>query len=231
MNNNKEKILAEMEVKMKSNKPIPAWLIQSARLGVIGLCFFLLLSSILLVSLFILDIFEKSSVEDFLEQSIYNPLHLLFEYILLAFILVAVLVSIYRKFDWPLVKEKNKIFLFGALFSLLLGLGIAKLAENVFFVREGLDSLKDSYISNIPVRNTQRETAHATLEASNNVLGIVSKIKEENNQFFVSIIMKDGEKTYQMKESEVTEKIQVGERVALHLDVDQKTILKLKIIK
>lgn len=228
---NKDKILEKIEKNIKLRKPIPVWIVSSVRLGGIGFCVLLLLFSIMFIGIFVLDIFEKISIEEFVEQNIYDPSHFLFECVFIALILVAFFVFMYRKFDWPLVKEKNKIFAISIISVLILGFGIAKLAENVLFIRESLYTVKDTYVDNLPVRNTQKEATHAVLKASNNVLGTISALKEENGLVLITLKMKNNPETYSIKESSVTEKLRKGEKVAIHLDIDQKTILKIKIIK
>ncbi len=228
---NKEEILAKIEENIKVKKPIQAWVMSAMRLGVIGLSVLLFIFSTMFIGIFILDIFEKSSIEDFVEQSIYNPSYFLFEYILIAIVLTIFFVFMYRKFDWPLVKEKNKIFIIAILIVITLGFGMAKLAENVFFVRQSLHTVKDAYEENVPVRSAQSTSTHAVLKASNNILGVISSIKEENNNILITLKMKKLEEVYIIKESSMTEKLRVGEKVAIHLDTDLKTILKIKIIK
>jgi hypothetical protein len=109
------------------------------------------------------------------------------------------------------------------------GFGFAKLAENVFFIRENLHTMKDAYEDNAPIRNTQKMAVGAILKASNNILGTISSIKEDNE--IISIRLLNSDQIYYMKESYITEKLRVGEKVAIHLNTDQKTILKIKIIK
>ncbi len=229
--NSKERMLEKIEENIKLKRPIPSWIISSVRLGSMGFCILLLLFSIMFIGIFILDIFEKASIEEFVEQNIYNPSHFLFECVLIALILVAFFVFMYRKFDWPLVKEKNKIFTIAILFVFIFGFGIAKLAENVFFIRQSLHTVKDAYEDNAPVRSAQKIATNTVLEASNNILGIISSLKEEGENIVISIKIKNVENTYSIKESSITEKLRVGEKVAIHLDTDQKTILKIKIIK
>ena len=231
MDKNKAKILSQIQENIKSKKPIPLWIVSSVRVGVLGLCLIFLVFSIISVGIFIFDIFEKISIEQFFEQRIYNPSHYLFEYIILSLILVLTLVFFYRKFDWPMVKEKNKIFAVGMLFVIIFGFGTAELAEKVFFIRQGLRSVKEIYNNTIPIRNAQKTTVHKFLKASNNVVGRISSLKEEGEDMFIEIKINNTKETYNMKKTSVIEKLRVGEKVAIHFDTDQKTILKIKIIK
>lgn len=228
---NKEKILKKIDQNIKQKKPIPSWIISSARLGGMGFCVLLLLFSIMFVGIFILDIFEKLSIEQFVEQSIYNPSNLLFECIIAALVLIAFFVFMYRKFDWPMVKEKNKIFVIAILLVFIFGLALAKLSENVFFIRQGLYTVKDAYEENMPIRSAQKSATHAILKSTNDVLGTITSLKEEGDMLTIKIKMKNAQESYLMKETSIAEKLRVGEKVAIHLDTDQKTILKIKIIK
>ena len=231
MDKNKIKILSKIQENIKSKKPIPLWIVSVMRLGMMILCILLLAFSVILVGVFIYDIFEKISIEQFFEQNIYNSSHYLFEYILFAIILIISFVFFYRKFDWPLVKEKNKIFIIGLVLVIIFGFGIAKLAEKVFFVRQGLQSVKEVYTSNIPIRKTQKTATHTLLKVSNNIVGKILSIKENGDDVSIEIKVKNASEIYFTKKSLMIEKLRLGERVAIHFDIDQKTIIKIKVIK
>ena len=231
MDNNKIKILSKIQENIKSKKPISLWIVSVMRLGMMILCILLLVFSIILVGVFIYDIFEKISIEQFFEQNIYNSSHYLFEYILFVIILIITFVFFYRKFDWPLVKEKNKIFAIGLVLVITFGFGIAKLAEKVFFVRYGLQSVKEVYTNNVPIRKYQKSSTHILLQASNNVVGKILSMKEDGDNVSIEIKVRNSSETYSIKESSIVEKLRIGEKIAVHFDVDQKTILRIKVIK
>jgi hypothetical protein len=229
--NNKQKILNSIASRTRTEKPIGSFSMRLLRYGAITACVSLLAGAIILVGLFVFDIFEKTAIEQFLNQNIYSPMYFLFEYLVVALVLIVIFVYLYRKFDWPLVKEKNMIFIISILVSLFVGLGIASGAEHLFFLRKSLQTVKDTYVAHMPLRRAQIATTGAALQNAGSIIGTVSKIVENSEEISISITMKGVETTYVMKESSVTEKLRVGEKVAVQIDADQKTITKIKIIK
>ena len=216
----------------QAEKPIRSVFIRLARFGAMALCTALLVGAITLIGLFIFDIFEKTAIDQFINQNIYSsPAHFLFEYLVVAVILILLFVYLYRKFDWPLVKEKNIIFIIAILVSFFVGLGIASGAEHIFFLRRSLQTVKDTYVAHMPLRQAQIAKAGALLKNSGTIIGMISKITETDDEILILISMKGVEGTYTMKESSLTEKLRVGEKVAAQIDADQKTITKIKIIK
>lgn len=229
--NNKQKILNRIASRIGSEKPIDSLLIRSMRLGVIAACGTLLMVAIVLIGLFIFDLLEKNTVEGFFGQNIYTPANFLFEYLIFAVILILFFVYLYRRFDWPLVKQKNMIFGIGLATSVIIGIGVAYGAEHIFPLRHGLNTVKDAYVTTMPVRSAQIATTHTLLTSSNNVVGSISKMVENGEEITISLHVKNTEETYILKESEVTEKLRVGEKIAAHIDTDGKTITRLKIVK
>lgn len=229
--NNKQKILNKIASRIGNEKPIASLLVRSMRLGAIAACGALLLVSIILISLFIFDLLEKSTIEGFFEQNIYTPANFLFEYLVLAFLLILIFVYLYRSFDWPLVKQKNAIFGIGLATSVIVGIGVAYGAEHIFLLRHSLNTVKDAYVSTMPVRKAQIATTHTLLTSSNNVIGSISKIVENGEVITITLRVKNAEATYIVKESAVTEKLRVGEKIAGHIDADGKTLTRVTIVK
>jgi hypothetical protein len=228
---NKQKILNKIASRIRNEKPVRSLFIRSVHLGAIAACITLLGISIILVGLFFFDLAEKNAINGFLNQNIYTPANFLFEYLILALILILIFVYLYRTFDWPLVKERAAILSIGILTSVIVGCGIAYGAEHIFFIREGLYTVKDAYVTHAPMRKDQIATTHALLQSSNIVIGTVSKIVETNEETTVSLRRKNGDVLYVMQESVTAEKLRVGEKIAIHVDPDGKTITKLKILK
>ena len=231
MTNNKEKILNSIAAKTSKEKPIQMSVIIAFRLGVIALCIAVLGIAVFLIGLFTFDYFEKGAIEEFINQTIYTPSHFLYEYLIVALVFIVIFVYLYRKFDWPFAKEKNNIFLLSIIFSLVFGFAFASLAEHYVSLREGLETVKDTYVNHMPIRKAQRSATNAVLKASSAVIGTISKVSEDQEQIVITLTMKTGEQVYTGKESVVTEALRVGEKVVLRLDIDQKTITKLKVIK
>ncbi|MCX6756505.1 MAG: hypothetical protein NTX85_04145 [Candidatus Nomurabacteria bacterium] len=232
MNNNKQKILLKIKENIKDKKPIPSWVVRGTQIGVLSICATLILGAVFLIAMFIFDFFEKRSVENFLNQSVYGPQHFLYEYLVVAICLVFVFIFIYRKFDLPGVKDRNKIFALSVLVAVVLGLGMAELAENFFAIRNSMQSIKSTYVNNVPIRNSQRLKARSAIKSNSVYIGKLSQVNESTDVIDFSAVDKtDGIKTFKIDKKFLKEELRVGDKVMIKMSSDGGTIIKIKIIK
>ena len=232
MNNNKQKILLKIKENIKDKKPIPSWIVRGTQIGLLSICATLILGAVFLISMFIFDFFEKKSIENFLNQNVYGPQHFLYEYLVVAICLVFVFIFIYRKFDLPGVKERNKIFALSVLIAVVLGFGIAELAENFFAIRNGMQSIKSTYVNNMPIRKSQRLRARNTIKSNLIYVGKLSQVNESLGTVEFSVVDKtDGVKTFKIEKRFLKEDLRVGDKVIVKMSNDGSDIIKIKIIK
>ncbi len=232
-NKNNQDLLRKIHDKLKTEKPHSRWhgrLIAWSKISSIIVLF--LLSSFTL-SLFLHDVGEKTSIYEFTNSPVIeNTLNFLVEFLVISLLGIAGIYAIYRRSDWPLVKERLGLLTVSFVCITAVSVSVIVFSANNANPWGGfIGDITHRVRHTIPLRSYFEEREEKDLEANSYFSGTVTFITSFGKN--IAIIVDNGVTTKTFLMQDLLAPIKVGDTIILQYEGEGATssVQRIKILR